>query len=78
MRSRTKLRWLNSLHKFVGAPLAMQGQDLGYEDGMHAHWPQINFVLKLAFDWFLVPKHKDWWIFCPCDTKMQPRELPFA
>lgn len=56
----------------------MQGQDLGYEDGMHAHWPQINFVLKLAFDWFLVPKHKDWWIFCPCDTKMQPRELPFA
>jgi len=57
----------------------LQGHDVEYADGMYAYWPAgLNFVLKLAFDWWLVPKHKEWWIFCPCDTTMRPREMPFA
>ena len=59
-------------------PLMIQGHDKTFDDNIYALWPPAPWFVKLLLKWLLVPKHKDWWYFAPCDVDGKPRELPFA
>lgn len=55
-----------------------QNHDVTFDGGMHAAWPPLPWIAMVLFRWIFIPRNKGWWRFAPCDSYMQPRELPFA
>ena len=59
-------------------PMGFTSHEGAFENGVYAHWPPLPWFVGLLMRWIFIPKHKDWWRFAPCDSRMQRKELPFA
>lgn len=58
-------------------PAGLGAVDRGFENGRHARWPPLPFVVPYLNRFFFSRKHSDAWKFSPC-TNFQRRELSFV
>ncbi len=59
-------------------PLALILHQKDFGDGVWASFPPVPWFVHLLLRWMYVPTHQDWWRFAGCDSKSNPKELPFA